>query len=187
MFDCAAAADRTALSERHRETRRWYVVHSLPHKEATAEVHLERQGYEVFLPRIRNTVRFMRRTREVIGPLFPRYLFITLDIESQGWRSVRSTIGVASLIMDRDRPRPVPRGLVEELMRRSAADDCLISESRLAAGDSVRFMHGPLADRIGQLLELKDSERAVVLLNLLGAERAVTVESSQLLPNRMAS
>ena len=33
------------------EGERWFVVHSLPHRESGAKGHLENQGYRAFLPR----------------------------------------------------------------------------------------------------------------------------------------
>jgi transcription elongation factor/antiterminator RfaH len=161
---------------------RWYVVCAHPHKEATACGHLERQGYRTFLPQIRRDVRGQRRVRQVLRPLFPRYLFVSLDIEKQGWRRIRSTIGVSSLVMDGDRPRPVVPGLVEELAWRTAQGDGVSVSAGLSVGDTVRFVGGPFRDRIGALLALKDSERAVVLLSLLGGTREVAVAVDQLQP-----
>jgi transcriptional antiterminator RfaH len=173
---------------RVRDQRRWYVVQTHVHKETTAKVHLERQGYRVFLPQFLKSERRMRRVREVLAPLFPRYMFVSLDLEVQGWRSIRSTIGVAALVMEAERPRPVPRGLVEELLERAGDDHAInVRETGFRPGEQVRFVDGPFADRIGQLLEMRDAERALVLLNLLGSERPVMVTTHQLTRVRFAS
>jgi hypothetical protein len=99
---------------------RWFLAHTLPKSEWKAELHLGAQGFRTFQPQIRKTIRHARRLKTVRGPLFPRYLFVILDLERDRWLSVRSTVGVASLFGSRDgRPVPVPVGIVESLIARS--------------------------------------------------------------------
>jgi transcriptional antiterminator RfaH len=71
----------------------WYVVHTHPHAEAKAAAHLERQGYSTYLPRYLKCRRHARRIEIVPAPLFPRYLFVTIDRLRQRWRSIQSTVG----------------------------------------------------------------------------------------------
>ena len=65
---------------------RWFVVHTLPHRESGAKGHLENQGYRTFLPRRWKTRRHARKLETVLAPLFPRYLFIALDLNRDRWR-----------------------------------------------------------------------------------------------------
>ena len=58
----------------------WYVIRSKPRKEATALIHLERQGYRVYLPRMVRQARTRGRWVERIEPLFPSYLFLQTDV-----------------------------------------------------------------------------------------------------------
>ncbi len=57
---------------------RWFLARTLPHREATAESHLKRQGFRSFLPQSMKTVRHARKLRNVNAPIFPRYLFVAL-------------------------------------------------------------------------------------------------------------
>src|SRR5262252_6233262 len=103
---------------------RWFLAHTLPKGEWKAELHLGAQGFRTFQPQIRKTIRHARQLKTVRAPLFPRYLFVVLDLERDRWLSVRSTVGVSSLFGSRDgRPVPVPIGIVESLIERS--DDSL--------------------------------------------------------------
>lgn len=95
---------------------RWYVVQSCPHKEFYAATNLRNQAFRTFIPRISKTVRHSRRTKTVLAPLFPRYLFVSQDFSRDRWRSVLGTFGVSCLVMEGDRPKPVPQGLVEQLI-----------------------------------------------------------------------
>lgn len=166
----------------HDGSARWYVVHSQPHRELYAANHLEAQGYVVFTPRLTRTVRHARRTRTVLRPLFPRYLFVRLDLEVDRWRSVRGTFGVATMIMDGERPRPTPCGVVETLIAAYDGRGGYDFQRDLRIGDPVRFLTGAFADRLGQLVALDDTGRVHVLLDLLGAKRLVSASADNLMP-----
>jgi transcriptional antiterminator RfaH len=147
-------------------------------KEQLAAANLARQGFGLHFPRIRRIVHHARRVREVQRPLFPGYLFVALDLARDRWRPVQSTFGVRSIIMDGDRPRAVPAGLVESMLPSAGVD----YRRDLAVGGEVRFLSGPFADRLGRLLEMDDAGRVRVLLEILGAEREVAAEAAVLLP-----
>ena len=68
---------------------RWYVVQTQAHAETKACWHLARQGFETYLPRYLKRRRHARRVEMVQAPLFPRYLFVVIDIATQRWRSNR--------------------------------------------------------------------------------------------------
>src|SRR6516225_10142062 len=77
---------------------RWYLLHTKPLGETTARTNLERQGYEVYFPRVLHTVRRRQRRQEQIAPLFPRYLFLRLCDGQQSLKPVHSTLGVSSVV-----------------------------------------------------------------------------------------
>jgi len=60
--------------------RRWYVVHTQPNGEGRADLNLCRQGFATYLPRYARRRRHARRQEVVKRPLFPRYLFVGLDL-----------------------------------------------------------------------------------------------------------
>ena len=161
---------------------RWYVVQSRPHKELYAATNLQNQNFRTFIPRIGKTVRHARRSKTVLAPLFPRYLFVSLDLTRDRWRAVRSTFGVSCLVMDGDRPRPAPQGLVEQLIATTSGTGGIDFRERLVLGQAVRFLTGPFADKIGRLVHLDDTDRVAVLLEILGSERQVAVGPDALMP-----
>ncbi len=72
---------------------RWYVVQTQVNGEAKAAQNLLRQGYEIYLPRYLKRRRHARKVDFVAKPLFPRYMFVTIDMATQRWRSIQSTFG----------------------------------------------------------------------------------------------
>ena len=96
----------------------WYAVHTHAGAEATAVLHLERQGFSAYLPRYQKRRRHARKTEMVLAPLFPRYLFVWVDIAKQRWQAIHSTVGVRYLICGDTGPLQVPEEIVEELRQR---------------------------------------------------------------------
>lgn len=164
--------------------RRWFVVQCQPRKETFAQTNLERQAFRSFLPRVRKTVRHARRTRETLAPLFPRYLFVSLDLGRERWRSVYGTFGVSRLVTDGRWPAPVPEGLVEDLVAATEEVGAIEFSAALKPGEQVRFLTGPFAETIGRLVRLDDAGRARVLLELLGSEREISAAAASLAPVR---
>ena len=81
----------------------WYVVQTQVNAEAKAARNLMRQGFEIYLPRYLKRRSHARKIEKVAAPLFPRYLFVCVDMEKQRWRSIQSTFGVSRLVDQRRR------------------------------------------------------------------------------------
>ncbi|WGJ16198.1 transcriptional activator RfaH [Methylocapsa sp. D3K7] len=147
---------------------RWFLAYTAPYREAIAKTHLGRQGFRSFLPRYVKTVRHARKMRDVIAPMFPRYLFVALNLERDRWRSVASTTGVTNLFMMDDRPVPVRQGIVETLIQSADTAGRLRFFESLEPGQKVRLIAGPFAQTLGILRKLNDTGRVEVLLEIMG-------------------
>ena len=155
----------------------WYVVHTHAHAEETASRNLEQQGFSTFLPQFRKRRRHARRTDYVRAALFPRYLFVEMNLGLARWRAVSSTIGVTHLICNGDRPAPVPRTVIDEIRTRTD-ENGLVSvkpKAPFLPGETVRVTGGALADSFGLFQCLNDEDRVIVLLDLLGRQLKIEV------------
>ena len=161
---------------------RWFLVHTQPKSERRAQLHLGAQGFRTHLPQIRKTIRHARQLRTVRAPLFPRYVFIILDLGRDRWLSVRSTVGVSSLFSCDERPIPVPHGAVEALIKRMDEANLTLFEAGLRTGQSVRILTGPFANFVGTLERLDDAGRVRVLLEMMGTAVPVALHRCALSP-----
>jgi transcriptional antiterminator RfaH len=157
----------------------WYVLQTQPNAERKALAHLERQGFEVYLPCYRKTRRHARRTEVVAAPLFPRYMFVSIDVATQRWRSLRSTVGVSCLVCNGDVPAPVPPGIVEALRLREGEGGLIdiVTRPHFTRGDAVRVRDGAFGDCFGLFESTTDSERVLILLDLLGRKVRVVLRA----------
>lgn len=159
---------------------RWYVVRTLSRREARAEMQLLAQGFRTFSPRVAKTVRHARKLRAVIAPIFPTYIFVVLDLQTDPWRSVNGTYGVASLLMAGELPEPVPRGVVEQLLEYTDEGGVARFDRDLREGQSVRVTAGPFARALGRLERLDANGRVRVLLDIMGGKVPVLLDRSGL-------
>lgn len=154
---------------------RWYVAITQPRKEFYAAANLANQGFRHFLPLHRVTRRVGRKFRDESRPVFPGYLFVILDRQSRGWRSVNGTFGVRRLLSQGEAPLPVTPGVVETLVQSSAVSGELMYEERLSAGDAVRLIAGPFAGNLGMLKSMDSAGRVRLLLELVGGAVTLSV------------
>jgi transcription antitermination factor NusG len=164
------------------EGERWYVVHTLPHREQSVQHHLDAQGFRTFLPRYRKTLRHARSLRTVFAPLFSGYLFIVLHLRRDRWRSVNGTYGVATLVMQRENPLPVLRGAVEALLASATSTGLVAFRPEMRPGQPVRFVAGPFAEQLGILEHLSNSGRVRVLLEMMNGRIPVEIQRSDVIP-----
>jgi transcriptional antiterminator RfaH len=150
----------------------WFVVYTQPNAEGRALANLARQGYETYLPRYKRRRAHARKVDVVERPLFPRYLFVALDLMRARWRPILSTFGVCDLVRNGDAPMPLPAGVVDDIRASEAtrAFDAVDPLAGARAGADVRILRGPFADLIGKLQSAAESDRVVLLLDLLGRE-----------------
>src|SRR5450759_2270221 len=94
----------------------WYAVCCKPRQEAVAEENLLRQGFHVYLPRIRIRQRRRGQWLDAVEVLFPRYIFIRIDPLRRTTAPVRSTRGVIGLVRFGGQPAVVPDSVMEALL-----------------------------------------------------------------------
>lgn len=155
----------------------WFVVHTQPLKENIAKQHLLEQGFEVYFPRFKKIRRHARKVDEVLAPLFPRYLFIGMDLEVSRWRSVNGTRGVSYLLTNNNQPAMVANEIINDLKKQENEYGLVPATSLIlfAKGDKVRILEGAFKNQIAVFENLDAKERIQLLLNFLGRETKISL------------
>jgi len=163
--------------------KRWYLVYSKPRKEELARVNLERQGYPAYLPMMRTPRRKLGRRVIRVEPMFPRYLFIHLDTETDNWAPIRSTLGVVSLVRFGMLPSAVPDDLIASLRERDNASGIQdVPLNTFERGQRVRIEEGPFMGYEGIYLAQTGQERVHILLDIVGKAARTQVDVEHLGP-----
>ena len=158
---------------------RWYVVQTQANAENKAAVHLARQGFTIYLPRYLKKRRHARRVETVTAPLFPRYIFVEIDMAVQRWRSIYSTVGVSRLVCNGDQPAPVPDDVIGSLRSREDISGLirLVHRPNFRIGDKVRILEGAFYDCLAIYDGMTDRERVGILLDLLGRKVRISLDA----------
>lgn len=148
----------------------WYAVHTQPNGEVKAMQHLLRQGFDVFLPKYLKRRSHARKIDWVPAPLFPRYLFVGMDIAENRWRAIHSTVGVSYLVCQGDSPVEVPDDVVSSLWAREDAKGLIdfAQISPFKRGDKLQILDAAFGDVIGEFENLDEQGRVTLLLDLMG-------------------
>lgn len=164
-------------------TRAWYLVYCKPRQESVARENLARQGYETYLPLMRDVRRRRGRRVTLIAPMFPRYLFIHLNRATDNWAPIRSTLGVVSLVRFGRAAARVPEKLLAMLRSREDAQGIqILPVEEYKPGSRVRITRGGFAGYEGIFQAASGRERVTVLLDVLGRQARATVDAASIEP-----
>ncbi len=162
---------------------RWYAAYTQPRMELWARTNLWDRGFEVYLPRYQRTRRHARKVDQIACPLFPRYIFVRADAETQSLRAISSARGVVDIVRMGIQPATVGNDVIQGIRQREQGDGFIhLAGTTFEPGAAVQVMSGPMADLVGVFASRTDEERVVILLNLLGRQVKVRVKADELAP-----
>jgi transcriptional antiterminator RfaH len=150
----------------------WTCARTQPQLEAYAAQNLEARGVTVFFPKI--------ETRRNVQPLFASYVFC-LVIDGH-WLAIRTCYGIANVIRFGDVPARVPDREIDALKARVDASGIIRLPAEppkrmWARGEKVKILAGQFASFSTIHSGMSNRAREIVLINMLGATRQVTVAS----------
>ena len=158
----------------------WYLIQFKPNSHRLAERNLLRQGFETFLPMQKVTRRKASSFVSDLKPLFPGYMFVSVNSELAPWRTIHSTIGVSRLVSFEGKPKPLPLHLISGLMLRCDESGTLLPPKSLNEGDSVEMLTGPFANFIATVDTIDPEQRIWVLMDFMGQKTRMQVTADQL-------
>lgn len=157
---------------------RWFAVCCKPREELVAQENLLRQGFHVYLPRMQGKRRRRGKWMDAVEALFPRYIFIRVDMQKSSTASVRSTRGVVGLVRFGSTLAVIADYVMDALFQREVNDLSLHQDDmpQFCTGRPVMLVDGPLAGMEGVFAEEDGEKRVNVLLDLLGKSNKMSVD-----------
>ena len=157
--------------------KHWHVVYTQYRAERRVVEQLRQQGFETFFPCCSRIRRHARRENVVQTALFPRYLFVAFDIETDRWQAVNGTLGVSHLICHGEQPMMLPDDVVPNL-RANETGDGLVSLAGMALfdpGARLRVLDGAFVGKTGVYDGMTAADRVILLFDLIGRQVRVAV------------
>lgn len=159
----------------------WYVIHTKPRQEQRALSNLQQQGYQCYLPMIAIEKLSRERLHVIEEPLFPRYLFISLDASryGQNWSPIRSTWGVSGLVSFGSEPARINSCLID-LLRQQEQGLSEVPLRLFSEGDSLLVADGPFTGLQAVYQMASGENRAMVLIELMGKSAQMQIAPTSL-------
>lgn len=161
---------------------RWVVASVHQHREGVAQENLQRQNITHYCPMVRKEIRHARRRQSVLRPLFPGYIFVGLDGCMSELRVLNSTYGVRSVIQCGDAPGFIDGGIIEALRAREVEGVIVRPDSPYRVGQRVSMAGGPFDGLVATIIDMRENERLVVLLNLMNQSVKVKIAAEHVRP-----
>ncbi len=160
----------------------WYVLATHPSREDYAIQNLERQNFKAYCPRIVTRVKRGRQFYDTPRPLFPSYVFVEQSPVLGRWKILLSTYGVRSVIRTGQVPSLINAEFVAELKAREVDGILRQPENPFRVGQEISVRGGVFNGLVGTILEMRASERIVVLINILNQQTKVFLTTDALSP-----
>lgn len=162
---------------------RWYVIRTKPNSENLASSSIKREGMEFFCPRVKT---FGTRIRKTTEALFPGYLFLRFDSDTQDGQLIHRLPGVLGWVRFNGIIPAVPDETIASLAQQ--IDKINEKEqlwNKFNRDDTVRVIAGEM-NTLGTILELPKSQRARVwvLMEFMGRQVPTQVPWQNLRPNQ---
>jgi transcription antitermination factor NusG len=162
--------------------KQWFAVRTATGRERFVSTQLQGKGYEDFLPTYRSRRQWSDRTKQLELPLFPGYLFCRFDFSNR--LPVLITPGVKVIVGFGKIPAPVSCEEIESLRHVVSTGASATPWPYLSVGQKVQVREGALTGLEGILLQVKNSLRIVLSVELLRRSVAVELDSASVAPVR---
>ena len=149
--------------------KHWYLVKTKSKQEDIAILNLENQNFHVYCP-----YALIRNKNEV---LFPGYIFIQLDKDTQNWSPIRSTKGVLYFVRFGLSYAKIPDNIIEFIKTNELnTAEKLKNINKFKPGDKVQITDGVFKNCIAIFKSYKSDERVILLMNILGQQQKLTIK-----------
>ena len=161
----------------------WFVVQTKPRQEDTALANLQQQGYTAWLPRLAVPRRRREQWVTVSEPLFPGYLFVQLTPGKDDPAPIRSTLGARGLVRFGQYTPQVDDTLVAFFREHEHAQQADAPASTpFQPGNPVTILKGPFAGLHAVYEMSAASDRALLLISILGRETRLQCHINDICP-----
>jgi transcription termination/antitermination protein NusG len=159
----------------------WYALYVKSRHEYVTQSELMLKGIETFLPSVKRLRHWKDRKKLVDFPLFPGYLFVSMNASPEAYINVLKTRGVVYLISTEvGYPTPVAPEEIHSLRLIIESGQELDIYPHLNEGTLVKVKRGPLQGAEGIIKNKLGQYIFVVNINLLGRSIGVKIHAEDM-------
>lgn len=159
----------------------WIVVQTKSNCENKAHLNLVRQGFKCFLPKILKAVMKFNKLKEIYKPLFPGYIFVSLE-EKQNWSKINYTFGVNKILKVNERLCYMPIELFKEIRQQCDSNGVYFKKLKnINEGDDIKYIKSNKFIFDAKFVEFVDAQRSYIFLDFLKRKIKVKVNNNQII------
>ena len=158
----------------------WAIAQTKPKQEYRAQINLNNQGFDCYLPVIQRQ-KFQGNAwvscKEVY---FSNYIFVFIDSHSSNLSKINNTFGISRLLVNKDLSIPyfLDQDYIDFL--KSHIDSKGIEINSIHKGSKVFITKGKLSNLTAIFLEKSGDARSKILISLLNNQYITTVENNSI-------
>ena len=154
--------------------KHWYLVRTKSKQEDIAILNLKNQNFHVYCPYALINNKNL--------PLFPGYIFVQLDKDTQNWSPIASTKGVLHFVRFGLSYAKISDNIIEFIKNNKLnTEEKLKNINKFKSGDKVQITDGAFTNCIAIFKSFKPDERVILLMNLLGQPQEITIKQESLI------
>ena len=158
---------------------KWYAIYTRPRWEKKVNGLLVQKGIESYCPLNKVRRKWSDRIKLVEEPLFKSYVFVKIDESAR--TNVRMTNGVVNFVYWNGKPAIIKEKEIVTIKRfLDEHENVEVVKMELNAGDTVQVIAGPMMDKEGKVLEVKN-KTVKVCIDSLGYMLIAYIDKSKLL------
>ena len=159
---------------------KWYAVYTRPRWEKKVNSLLLQKGVEVYCPLNKVRRKWSDRIKTIEEPLFKSYVFVKINEDDR--TNVRMTNGVVNFVYWNGKPAVIKEKEIQTIKRfLDEYENVEVVKIELNAGDRVQVIAGPMMDKEGKVLEVKN-KTAKVCIDSLGYMLIAYIDKTKLIP-----
>lgn len=159
----------------------WILIYTKPQHEKRASENLRKQGFNTFLPLISPANKNGNSAQPV--PVFPRYLFVQINLALGNWSTIQSSYGVNKIVMFSEKLTSIPEQIIESIQNKldkTGVFKEMVSFVDYEKGDAVSIKNGRFEGIDAVFLSKKSKDRVSLLLKLLNTSVLADLDESSI-------
>ena len=154
------------------DSKKWLAVYTKPRHEKTVEKELQKKGFKVYLPILKERRKWSDRKKWVEFPLFRSYLFVRTEVKNVLF--VLQTLGIVKIVKFGGEVAGVQDENIEAIKLMIEGGYNPEPLNYFIKGDPVEVKEGPLKGLVGEVIRLDKNDRLLVRVDAI--QHAISIQ-----------
>jgi transcriptional antiterminator RfaH len=158
----------------------WCVIYTRPRFEKSVVSFLDTHHIHYYFPTCKSTRNWKDRTKIIEAALFPSYVFVYIEKQSDYFRSLECK-GVVSFVKCGKEVVRIKDTLMETIKKAVSGNEGVqVADAGFASGQSVLIQTGALSGLMGEVVNCKGRHKVIIRLGLLNRSLLIDLPTDYL-------